>query len=248
MPAYLSQRVGRNLRVGIRIGGGRKAGNQSSETTTLVISLLIAGIIGGIVLLIQMYWIALLIGFFLFTFVTISIAICAANSEEKELARALGKEAQQHIHRINPHQPLEISQGECALAIERLQELKNRDSCERVVANAEETLNQLLAIQKTLEIGYFLRDIEYATFHGNVEQLRTIYVDVVFLCHCNQISDQEIKLAGLRDNQIGENITLDYLISKATDLGWNPPSEEFNFTHTEGVSNEFMPLPLPVSN
>lgn len=224
MPIYLSKGIGGGFRVGTRIGGGYGRKNDGCFLVTLVQGVLLLGIIG----LFIAYW-QIAIGIFVLWLIgTVWWGMAKETAKERAKLEAevakLGEKVQKHIDMVQNAKTLSARQNNCTKAIALLQEIKGLDPGGSVAQNTDSLLVTLSALEKTLPIGNVLERAERAEFKGQTKQALNAYLDAVFQCEKESVTDSDFRTADLRDGSTDEQVSLEYLKNKARSLGWEDPS------------------------
>jgi len=223
MPIYVSKGIGGGFRVGTRIGGGYSRKNEGCFLVTLIQGVLLLGIIS----LFITYW-QIAIGIFVLWLIgTVWWRIAKEKAKaraklEAEIAKLVDK-LQKHLDMVQNAKTLSARQNNCTKAITLLQEIKGLDSSSSVSQNTDDLLVKLRALEKTLPIGNVLEKAERAEFKGQTKQACNAYLDAMFQCHKENVTDSDFQTADLRDVTTDERISVDYLKNKARNLGWQDP-------------------------
>lgn len=217
MPAYLSSRVGRNLRVGVRLGKRRKS---SSDLSSGIFVLLAAGIIYCIATTLWPYLLALLIGIVV---LGTGIGLAQTKAEKRAATIRWGHSVEEILHTLGNRQKLTPARQrrECDQAIELLERIKRADSYESIIEKPAELIRTLQSIKKTTPLLAPLKRADLAEFKGSQKQSLNACLDLLFLCKTEQISNQDLLRSALCFKCSGEPLSIDLLHEKCVSLGWN---------------------------
>jgi len=223
MPLYLSKSLGGGFRIGTRIGGGYGRKNDGCFLVTIVQAVLFLAIIG----LFITYWQIAIALFVLWFIGTVWWGIEKEKAKEREKLKneiaTIGKKIEKHVEMVQNAKTLSARQNNCTKAISLLKEIKSLDPNGNI-ADTGELLNILSATEKILPIGNILEKAERAEFKGQTQQAMNAYLDALYQCQKENITDTDFKLADLRDTTTSQFISVDYLKAKASDNGWTDTS------------------------
>jgi rubrerythrin len=205
---------------------------------TLIQAFLILGIIG----LFITYW-KIAVGVFVVWLVgTICWGIAKGSLESKAKLEAevsaIEQRVQKHLDMVQNAKTFPARYNNCTQALTLAKELQALDPRNQVAKNTEELLRKLQSLEKTLPISDLLEKAEKAEFKGQRKQTLNAYLDALFRCQKESVSDTDFVLADVRDRSSAEPITLEFLKQKARSFGWKDEIEETFPTQAASAGEE----------
>ena len=214
MGLYFSKSLGGGFRIGTRIGGNSKHGG------CFIVSL-IQGIIALLAIaLFIVYWqVGILL---LFIWFIICIFWCNFEENRKNLVQAEGMclKLQRHIDLVHDSKTLSARLNNCNKSVSLLKEIMLLDPKGKVLLNATDMLNYLSSLERVMPVGDIIEKAERAEFKGQNKRALNYYLDAIFHCQKNNLSDNDFINADIRDVDSDDVISLDYLTEKARYNGW----------------------------
>jgi hypothetical protein len=132
----------------------------------------------------------------------------------------LWKRVKKHLEAVEHGKTLSTRQNNCSKAIALLHEMNSFGSRGKVARKTDDLLAKLTALEKTLPIGNFVEKAEKALFKKQRKQALNAYLDAIYECQKNNVTDRDFELSELVDAKSGEKIMPSYLKRRASDLGW----------------------------
>jgi len=216
MPAYLSSRVGRNLRVGVRLGKRRKSTGQS----TAILALFATGIAFYCAVVFWPYLLALFVGM-----VVVGTGINRAKIRSQKRAKTIGwgNQVEEILALLgNRHELTPVRQRrECDQAIKLLRHIKRADPGESIIKNPFGLIETLESMKKTTPLLVPLKRANLAEFKGNSKQLLDACLDLLFCCKTEQITNRELLQSNLCFDRSETPLSIELLHEKCVALGWN---------------------------
>ena len=143
--------------------------------------------------------------------------------ERAEMADAIPKlweRVKKHLEVVEHGRSLSARQSNCTKAIALLREMNRFGSHGEVARKTDDLLAKLTALEKTLPVGKLVEKADKALFKNQRKQALNAYLDAMYECRKNGVTQRDFELSELMARPSGERITLSYLKHKAKDLGW----------------------------
>ncbi len=217
MSVYLSSRVGRRMRVGVRLDGRRNSlaepFYQLMVFSVAVVCLYLAVVMlpflvllfGGIVVL-GMVW-----------------GVARSHIEKRATARRLGQETESLLMTLADRRKLTTARQHhlCDEASVLLKKILQVDPHGAVVGNARDLLAALQSVKKTIPLVIPLNRLNRAEFKRQRNAELNACLDLLYLCRNEQISDGDLACSGLCFGQDGDSLSLERLRERCFSLGWS---------------------------
>ena len=217
MSVYLSSRVGRHMRVGVRLDGRRNSLAEpfyqllgfSVAVACLYLALVLlpflALLFGGIVVL-GMVW-----------------GVASNRMEKRATATRLGQEAETLLTILADRRKLTPARQHhlCDEATVLLKKILQADPNGAVVGNARDLLAALQSVKKTVPLVAPLNRLDRAEFKRQRNAELNACLDLLFLCRTERINDGDLACSGLCFGQSGEPLSLERLRERCVSMGWS---------------------------
>lgn len=157
-------------------------------------------------------------------FVIVAVfAVMMRGARRKELEkriRRLSAEIDKHNEMIRHGKTVTTRLNHCSQAIELLKQIQELDPSDSICKDSAGTLLEFRHFSNTIPIQDAMQRAEKAVFKGKNREALNCLLDAIFHCEKEKLTDKDVD--GILAPESGAPITIEYLKSKATALGWTP--------------------------
>lgn len=174
-------------------------------------------------------------GYVFFALIAIGLIMWAINNNEKQkeieqnrqAVASLGMQANVFLDKVNTGKTTKSRIDNCDRALSVLDQARYYEGYINVLPTYNELVEKIEAIKLILPVMDHLKKAHKSRFKGSEKTEKNNLLDALYEIDTNAINDDDFETAEACDDETGEMVTIDMILSRLRELGW-----EGEFAHT----------------